>query len=134
QACLIYDGAMVAERVPSFNVATRGLVYLHVHVRTGAGDLHSGVYGGAAMNALHVLIDVLHAVLPRDGRVPEPLRAGIVPPTEEELAGWAGLPGGEEELAARGARPVDDAATRDFYLRTYAEPALDVNGIEGGSP
>ncbi len=133
-ACLIYDGAMIAERLPSFNVATRGLVYFHVHVKTGESDLHSGVYGGAALNALHVLVDMLAVVLPRDGRVPAELRAGIAPPTEEELAAWAGLPGGAAELSSRGARPVDPRAAEDFYLRTFAEPALDVNGIEGGSP
>ena len=44
-------------------------------------DLHSGMYGGASLNAMHALMQALSAVLPRDGRLPEPLRAGIVPPT-----------------------------------------------------
>jgi len=73
-------------------------------------------------------------VLARDGRLPEPLRAGIAPPTEEELAAWAELTPGAEELAGQGARPMDAKAAEEFYLRTFAEPALDVNGIEGGSP
>src|SRR6266542_3011492 len=54
-ACLIYDSTLVAAGQPSFNVATRGLVYFHVRVRTGGGDLHSGIYGGAALNAVSVL-------------------------------------------------------------------------------
>ena len=29
---------------------------------------------------------------------------------------------------------MDEKAAEEFYLRTFAEPALDVNGIEGGSP
>jgi acetylornithine deacetylase/succinyl-diaminopimelate desuccinylase-like protein len=29
---------------------------------------------------------------------------------------------------------MDPKAAEDFYLRTFAEPALDANGIEGGSP
>jgi acetylornithine deacetylase/succinyl-diaminopimelate desuccinylase-like protein len=29
---------------------------------------------------------------------------------------------------------MDPQAAEEFYLRTFAEPALDVNGIEGGSP
>jgi acetylornithine deacetylase/succinyl-diaminopimelate desuccinylase-like protein len=33
-----------------------------------------------------------------------------------------------------GAQPADDAAADAFYLRTFAEPALDVNGLEAGSP
>src|SRR5581483_9085676 len=43
-------------------------------------------------------------------------------------------PAGADELAEQGARPKDDAAARDFYLRTFAEPAIDVNGIQTGSP
>jgi len=133
-AGVIFDSGMIRRGVPAFNVAVRGLVYLHVRLRTGERDLHSGVYGGAALNALHALVRALGAVLARDGRLPKPLRAGIVPPTAEELAGWAELPPGPEELAEAGARPLDPHAAEEFYLRTFGEPALDVNGIDGGSP
>ncbi len=131
--CVIFDSGMVARGVPAFNLATRGLVYFHVRVRTGAADLHSGIYGGAALNAVHALVQTLAGVLPRDGRLVEPLRVGIAAPTEEELAGWAELPSGAGELADQGARPADPRGAEEFYLRTFAEPALDVNGIEGGS-
>jgi acetylornithine deacetylase/succinyl-diaminopimelate desuccinylase-like protein len=73
-------------------------------------------------------------VLAKDGRLPEPLRAGIAAPTDEELAGWAELTPGADELGGAGARPMDAKAAEEFYVRTFAEPALDVNGIEGGSP
>src|SRR4029077_9383439 len=39
-----------------------------------------------------------------------------------------------QELRGQGARPADPRAAEEFYLRTFAEPALDVNGIETGSP
>jgi acetylornithine deacetylase/succinyl-diaminopimelate desuccinylase-like protein len=133
-ACVIFDSDMVSRGRPAFNVATRGLCYFHLRVRTGARDLHSGMYGGAALNAVHALVQVLAAVLPRDGRVVEPLRAGVVAPTEEELESWRALPSGEHELTSQGARPIDTRAAEEFYVRTWAEPALDVNGIEGGSP
>jgi acetylornithine deacetylase/succinyl-diaminopimelate desuccinylase-like protein len=133
-ACVIFDAGMLKRDVPLFNVATRGLVYFHVRVRTGARDFHSGIFGGAALNALHALLQTLDSVLAKDGRLPEPLRAGIAPPTEEELAAWGELTPGSDELAAQGARPMDPRAEEEFYLRTFAEPALDVNGIEGGSP
>ena len=133
-ACVIFDAGMLKRDVPLFNVATRGLIYFHVRVRTGERDFHSGIFGGAALNALHALVQTLDAVLAKKGRLPEPLRAGIAPPTEEELAAWAELTPGPEELAAQGARPMDARAEDEFYLRTFAEPSLDVNGIEGGSP
>ena len=44
------------------------------------------------------------------------------------------LPPGADELAAAGSRPADPAAGEEFYLRTWAEPSVDVNGLEGGSP
>jgi acetylornithine deacetylase/succinyl-diaminopimelate desuccinylase-like protein len=133
-ACLIYDTMTVAPGLPSFNVATRGLVYFHVRVRTGAGDLHSGIYGGAALNAVNVLTAMLASVQPRGGRLPEPLRAGVAAPMPEELEAWSALPPGEGELANAGARPSDERAADEFYVRTFAEPSLDVNGIEAGSP
>jgi acetylornithine deacetylase/succinyl-diaminopimelate desuccinylase-like protein len=133
-AAIIFDSGMTKRGVPEFNVATRGLVYFHVVLRTGARDLHSGVYGGAALNAVHALNETLAAVLPREGALPEPLRVGIAPVTEEELAGWTELVPGSDMLAEAGARQAYWGAATDFYLRTTAEPALDVNGVVGGSP
>ena len=133
-AAVIFDSGMTTRGAPEFNVATRGLVYFHLVVRTGARDLHSGVYGGAAQNALHALNEMLAAVLPRDGVLSEPLRGGIVAPTEEERAAWAQLVPGAEMLAEAGARKAYPRADDEFYLRTTAEPALDVHGIAGGSP
>jgi len=133
-ACVIFDSDMIARGRPSFNVATRGLCYFHLKLQTGTRDLHSGIYGGAALNALHALTDVLSAVEPRNGRLPEQLRKGLVLPSDEEVASWASLPTGAHELASQGARPADDRAAEEFYRRTWAEPALDVNGVQGGSP
>jgi acetylornithine deacetylase/succinyl-diaminopimelate desuccinylase-like protein len=133
-AAIVFDSGMIRPGVPSFDVATRGMAYFHVTLRTGARDLHSGVFGGAALNAAHALTTTLSALLARDGRLAEPLRRGIVPPTVEELAGWRELPTGADELAEQGARPADPKAAEEFHLRTFAEPALDVNGVESGSP
>jgi acetylornithine deacetylase/succinyl-diaminopimelate desuccinylase-like protein len=133
-AALIFDAGMTTRGVPEFAVATRGLVYLHVTVRTGARDLHSGLFGGVALNAIHALIEILDAVRPRDGRLPKPLRAGIAAPTDEERAAWEELVPGTQMLGDAAASPSDPRAAEEFYLRTTAEPAFDVNGISGGSP
>jgi acetylornithine deacetylase/succinyl-diaminopimelate desuccinylase-like protein len=133
-ACVIFDAGVLDEGIPAFFVATRGVIYFHVRVLTGRRDLHSGLYGGAALNAVHALVQTLGGVLPRDGRLPEPLRAGRAAPTEQELADWAALPPGTRQLDSQGARPADSRAAEEFYLRTFAEPSVDVNGIEGGSP
>jgi acetylornithine deacetylase/succinyl-diaminopimelate desuccinylase-like protein len=133
-ACVIFDGNMLAPDKPAFFVATRGIAYFHVKVRTGERDLHSGVFGGAAMNASHVLLQVLGAVLPQNGSVPESLRAGIVRPSDKEIESWSALEPGSEALAAQGARPADPRAAEEYYLRTCVEPAVDVHGVVGGEP
>jgi acetylornithine deacetylase/succinyl-diaminopimelate desuccinylase-like protein len=133
-AAIVFDSGMVERDVPAFNIAVRGLCYFHVELRTGDRDLHSGMYGGASLNAMHAIMQTLEAVVPRDGSVPEPLRAGIVSPSADELAGWSELPAGSAEIVAAGSKPADAAAADEFYLRTWAEPSVDVHGLEGGSP
>ena len=134
-AGVIFDGGMLRIDRPMFSLATRGLIAFDVKVTTGERDLHSGMYGGAALNAVHVLMRCLSAVLAGDnGRLPEPLRQGIVAPTAEELANWEALPSGAEELELAGARPLDPDAAEQFNIRTLAEPSADVNGIIGGKP
>ncbi len=133
-ACVVLDGWMKTRSTPEFVVATRGLVALDVEVRTGDRDLHSGHYGGTALNAIHALAQALTALLPRDGRLPEPLRAGVSPPDDDEVAGWRELPPGSAELARVGAVPLDERAAEEFYERVFVEPSLDVTGILGGKP
>jgi acetylornithine deacetylase/succinyl-diaminopimelate desuccinylase-like protein len=134
-AGIIFDGGMLRMDVPAFSLSTRGLIAFDLKVRTGERDLHSGMYGGAALNAIHVLMRCFDAVLAGpSGLLPEPLRQGITAPTPEELQSWSELPSGAEELAAQGARPLDPNAAEQFNIRTLAEPSADVNGIIGGKP
>jgi acetylornithine deacetylase/succinyl-diaminopimelate desuccinylase-like protein len=127
-ACLIFDSGMPRADTPAFDLGVRGLVYFHVRLRTGERDLHSGMFGGAALNAVHALMETLAAVT----ALPDELRAGVIPPTEEEIRSWAELDPGGHVLAEAGARPMDGAAAEDFYRRTVAGPAVDVNGLHGG--
>ncbi|HEY6076947.1 MAG TPA: M20/M25/M40 family metallo-hydrolase [Gaiella sp.] len=133
-ACVVLDGWMKTRNTPEFVVATRGLVALDVEVRTGERDLHSGHYGGTALNAIHALAQALTALFPRSGRLPEPLRAGVTAPTADEADGWRDLPPGAEELRRVGAPPLDERAAEEFYERVFVEPSVDVTGILGGKP
>jgi acetylornithine deacetylase/succinyl-diaminopimelate desuccinylase-like protein len=132
--CVIFDGGMERRDIPQFCTGTRGLLAFDLFVKTGARDLHSGMYGNAAMNAIHALMQSLGAILPRDGRLPEPLRQGIIPATAEEQEGWSMIPSGAEMLGEAGATPYDERAADEFWLRTTAESSVDVNGILGGKP
>jgi len=134
-AAVIFDSAMLRPGAPVFHVATRGLVYFHVRVRTGERDLHSGVFGGAALSATDALMAALSGVLPGEhGLLPDALRAGAAAPSDEELRAWRELDAGQEVIAEGGARPADGEAAEQFYVRTWAEPAVTVNGFSGGEP
>ena len=111
-AGVVFDSGMIRRGVPAFNVATRGILYFHLTLRTGERDLHSGIYGGAALNAAHALMATLDALVAHDGVLDESLRKGIVAPTEEELRGWRELPPGSDELADQGARREGRARRR----------------------
>src|SRR5580765_4872396 len=83
-AAIIFDGGMLRRDLPVFELATRGLIAFDVKVKTGERDLHSGMYGGAALNAIHVLMRCFGAVVAGpDGLLPDQLRQGILSPTAE---------------------------------------------------
>jgi acetylornithine deacetylase/succinyl-diaminopimelate desuccinylase-like protein len=129
-ACVIFDAGMPKEDVPAFDLGVRGLVYYHLRLRTAERDLHSGMFGGAALNAAHALMTTLQAVV----STPDELRAGVIEPTREERKSWEGLDPGSVVLAEAGARPADATSAEDFYARTVASPAVDVHGIAVGEP
>jgi acetylornithine deacetylase/succinyl-diaminopimelate desuccinylase-like protein len=133
-ACVIFDGGPTRAEVPEFGLATRGLVAFHATVRTGERDMHSGYYGGAALNAIHALTQGLSALYAKDGLLPPQLRVGRQPLTQAEVDSLKQLPSGAQVLLEAGATPLDRDAEKDFYDRTWAEPSLDVNGIRGGKP
>jgi acetylornithine deacetylase/succinyl-diaminopimelate desuccinylase-like protein len=115
-------------------LATRGLTGFHVTLRTGARDMHSGIYGGAALNAIHALMQGLTALLARDGVLADELREGRAELGADEQRAAQVLPSGDVLLSEAGATPLDPNAGAEFYTRTWAEPSLDVNGIHGGKP
>ena len=120
---------------PAITVGLRGVVQASVRVRTAARDLHSGLYGGSVLNALHVLHAAIAPLLPGpDGRLREELRAGIEPASEAERASWPRLPPGDDVLAEVGGRPLHPGAGAEYYERNGADASLDVNAVHGGEP
>jgi acetylornithine deacetylase/succinyl-diaminopimelate desuccinylase-like protein len=132
---LVFDSGMADEQTPAITVGLRGYAMVEIEVRTAERDLHSGVYGGSVLNALHVLHGMVATVVPGpDGRVREELRAGIEPPLPSELESWQRLKSGDEVIAEVGGRPVSPNAGRDYYARNGADASLEVNEFRGGEP
>jgi acetylornithine deacetylase/succinyl-diaminopimelate desuccinylase-like protein len=132
---IVFDSLMVDERTPAISLASRGLVRAGIEVRTGVRDLHSGLYGGAVLNAAHVLLAMLSAVAPdAQGRARPELAAGVAPLTEEERQSWDRLPPGAEAIRAVGGVEVAPGAGDELYARTGAATAVDVNMMSVGEP
>jgi acetylornithine deacetylase/succinyl-diaminopimelate desuccinylase-like protein len=130
---VVFDGGMIDEARPAMHIAVRGIVMAHLKIRTGERILHSGVYGGAALNPAHVLTQMLAAVVPGPGgRLRDELRAGLSAPSPEEIASWAALPAGAGVLAEAGAAEIAPGGAAELYARTWADASLDVHGIESG--
>ena len=75
-AAIIFDSPMIAPGRPAICTGVRGMVYRRVTVRTAGGDAHSGLFGGAALNAAHALLRIIDAVAPHEGRLPAPCTPG----------------------------------------------------------
>ncbi len=132
-AAIVYDSGMAAPDLPAITVGLRGVVLLTFDVRAAQRDLHSGMYGGSALNSLHALHRALAQVLPDDaGRVRDELRVGIAPVADAERESWKGLPSGDEALAAAGARPAYPGAGAEYVARNGSETAVDVDQIVAG--
>jgi acetylornithine deacetylase/succinyl-diaminopimelate desuccinylase-like protein len=127
-AALIFDGGMVDAHRPAITTGLRGLAGAQLRLTTGRRELHSGIYSGAAANAVHALHTVLAALLD----LPDGFRAGIAPVSAQERGAWSTLPAGADVLAEAGAVPADPGAGEAFYDRTWALPAFTVHSIEAG--
>src|SRR3954469_18830059 len=112
-AAIVFDSGMASEDLPAITTACRGGVMLTVTVRVAERDLHSGLYGGVAPNAIHALMQMLDAVVPE---LPDALRAGVAPVPDAERASWSDVPPDPE-----------------FHEKTGAQPDLEVNGIIAGA-
>jgi succinyl-diaminopimelate desuccinylase len=77
-------------------------------------------------------MQVLSALVAKDGLLADELRAGRAPLGPDEQHAAEVLPSGDVLLDEAGATPLDLNAAAGFYTRTWAEPSLDVNGIHGG--
>lgn len=131
---LISDSSIIANDIPSITVGLRGLSYIEVTVTGPNRDLHSGVYGGAVHNPLHVLADMISSLKDDMNRVTIPgFYDDVVELHEEERAKLQSVPFDQDEYAADlavGALAPEEGYTP--FEATRIRPSLDINGIWGG--
>lgn len=132
---LVSDTNMYAPGLPTLNVGLRGLVYMEVKATGPMRDLHSGVYGGAAPNAVFGLVELLAKVKNAEGRIQVPgIYDDVTPPSDDEKRSWASLPFSEAEFLKTevGSIELTGEAKYSVLERTWARPTFEVHGIAGG--
>ena len=131
---LVSDTALYAEGIPTLCIGLRGLCYMEVEAQGPSRDLHSGLYGGAAPNAVFGLIELLAKAKNADGVIQIPgFYDDVAEPASAELDSWNSLPFNADEYVNNeiGAAITGEPG-RSVFEKTWSRPTLEVHGIAGG--
>jgi len=132
---LVSDTALYAEGVPTLCIGLRGLVYMEVEATGPMRDLHSGLYGGAAPNAVFGLIELLAKVKGSNGVVRIPgFYDDVAPPAPAEKESWERLPFKPKDFLKKevGSTRLTGESKFTILERIWARPTFEVHGIAGG--
>jgi acetylornithine deacetylase/succinyl-diaminopimelate desuccinylase-like protein len=132
---LVSDTEMYAPGLPTLNIGLRGLVYMEIEARGPMRDLHSGLYGGAAPNAVFGLVELLSKAKDSAGRIQIPhIYDDVEPPSAEEKESWRHLPFDEREYLKTEVGSTELTGEKEYsvFERTWARPTFEVHGIAGG--
>jgi acetylornithine deacetylase/succinyl-diaminopimelate desuccinylase-like protein len=132
---LVSDTELYAEGIPTLCVGLRGLIYTEIEARGPARDLHSGLYGGAAPNAVFGLVEILSKLKDANGHILVPgMYDDVRPPSPAEKHSWSILPFDEKEFLKNevGSSRLTGEPGYSVFERTWARPTLEVHGIAGG--
>jgi acetylornithine deacetylase/succinyl-diaminopimelate desuccinylase-like protein len=131
---VISDTGMWDIDTPAITTRLRGLVYTEIRVRGPVRDLHSGLFGGSALNPINALTRILGDLHDAEGRVTLPgFYDGVAEISAAQAAEWARLGFDETEfLGEIGLREPAGEHGRGGLDRMWARPTADINGIWGG--
>lgn len=131
---VISDSAMFAPGLPSILSSLRGLAYFQIDVQGPAGDLHSGMYGGAVMNPAMALARILATMHDADGHI-------AIPGFYDDVRDWGAdarraltkLPFNDEDFRAETGSPALFGEKGFSTLeRIWMRPTCEVNGLLSG--
>ncbi len=131
---LVCDTGMWGPGTPAITTTLRGLVGEEV-ILTGANrDLHSGLYGGAAVNPIHTLSEILGALHDANGAVALPgFYEGVEELPAEIAEQWSTLDfDAAAFLGAVGLTTPAGERDRTPLEQLWSRPTCEVNGVVGG--
>jgi acetylornithine deacetylase/succinyl-diaminopimelate desuccinylase-like protein len=131
---LVCDTGMWDAETPAITTMLRGNVADQVTIHGASRDLHSGMYGGAAANPIHVLTRILAEMRGDDGKIMIPDFYDGVPEISGDLkTQWErlGFAAGEFLGEVGLARPAGETGYSALE-QIWSRPTAEVNGIWGG--
>jgi acetylornithine deacetylase/succinyl-diaminopimelate desuccinylase-like protein len=133
-AAFVCDTDMWDDATPAIVTMLRGCIGEEVRIAGPRIDLHSGYYGGPAVNPIKVLSRILASLHDRNGRVAIPgFYEGVKPIPPRLRREWAKL--GFSAKQFLGAVGLGKAAGENRFTpleQIWARPTAEVNGIWGG--
>ena len=131
---VISDTNLLSADQPALTFGLRGSFSAELEVGGTPAELHSGVFGGAVLNPLQALCELLAGLHDGQGRITLPgfydtVRLPL--PAERAYAARHG-PTDARLLREAGARPGWGEPGFSCYERTTLRPSLSITGLSGG--
>ncbi len=131
---LICDTGLYGDSTPTIITQLRGLLGEELTITGPDKDLHSGMYGGLAMNPARVLAKVIASLHDDEGRITIPGFYDGVPELSNELAAsWDDLGFDHKEFLGEVglSEPAGELGRRPLEM-IWARPTCEVNGMNAG--
>ncbi|MFL5075263.1 MAG: dipeptidase [Microvirga sp.] len=131
---LVCDTGMWDQGTPAITASLRGLAYFEVVVRCADRDLHSGLFGGAARNPIHVLAKIIADLHDDNGRIAVPgFYDGVEDMPPDVLERWKKLNlTAQDFLGQVGLKIPAGESDRMLIEQIQSRPTCDANGIIAG--
>ena len=131
---VVSDTNMWDANTPAISTRLRGMLYTQIDITAANKDLHSGLFGGSALNPINLLTRILGDLKDESGEILIPGFYEDVPElSDAQRRQWDAL--GFDERAFLGGIGLSVPAGevgRGALERLWARPTADINGIWGG--
>ncbi|MFK7856012.1 MAG: dipeptidase [Granulosicoccus sp.] len=131
---LVCDTGMWDSQTPTISTMLRGMVGEQVTITGPSLDLHSGMYGGPAINPIRVLTRILSELHDDQGRITLPgFYDGVAELSDAQREQWDSLKHDDDGfLKGVGLSTPAGESGYSVLEQIWARPSCDINGINGG--